>query len=88
MYGMDQGSWMLGGGWMMLGWLWMALIWIVPLVILFALGKYVFGGSKSRPGPVETKRTALDILDEAYARGEVGREDYLQKREDLQKHSM
>ncbi|MDO8703683.1 MAG: SHOCT domain-containing protein [Sulfuricaulis sp.] len=31
----------------------------------------------------EAVKSPLDTLDEAYARGEIGREEYLRKREDL-----
>ncbi|MEK9134532.1 MAG: SHOCT domain-containing protein [Pseudomonadota bacterium] len=31
----------------------------------------------------ETAKSPLDTLDAAYARGEIGREEYLRKREDL-----
>ena len=34
--------------------------------------------SRGRP-----RRTAMDELDERYARGEIDRDDYLQRREDL-----
>lgn len=87
MYGWDHG-WMFGngGGWMIFGWFWMALIGLVPILLLFALVKYLFGhreigvhsrGAKNQP--------ALDILDEVYARGDLTREAYLQKRDDLNK---
>lgn len=33
----------------------------------------------------EAAKSPLDTLDEAYARGEIGRKEYLRKREDLQK---
>lgn len=87
MCGWDYGGWMSGsGGWMIFGWFWMALIWLVPILLLFALAKYLFGSQKSgAPAREETRRSALDILDEVYARGELTREDYLQKRDDLQK---
>ncbi len=78
MYGFNHG-WMFDGGIGWIAWLWMALFMLVPVLLLFALGKYVFGKNS-----VERQRTALDILDEAYARGEIQREDYLQKRADLQ----
>ena len=32
-----------------------------------------------------TEKTALEILDEAYARGGITRDEYFRKREDLQK---
>lgn len=88
MYGWDHGGWMFGngGGWMIFGWLWMAFIGLVPILLLFALVKYLFSNREPGTRPrEETRRTALDILDEAYARGDLTREAYLQKREDLSK---
>ena len=43
-------------------------------------------GASRRPRPVSTatpEKTALDLLDEAYARGDITREEYLRKRDDL-----
>lgn len=88
MYGWDHGGWMFGngGGWMIFGWFWMVLIGLVPILLLFALAKYLFSNRESSTRPKEeTRRAALDILDEAYARGDLAREAYLQKREDLNK---
>jgi len=75
MYGFDHGVWMFGG------WLVMLAIWVLPFVVLFAAIKYLL----SRFGSAGAGKSALDILDEAYARREISREDYLQKRDDLQK---
>jgi putative membrane protein len=75
MYGYDHGAWMVGG------WLLMLLIWLVPIILIVVLVKYLVGG----PRPGGTGKTALDILEEAYARGEISREEFLQKREDLRK---
>lgn len=75
MYGYDHGAWMAGG------WLGMVLIWLVPVVLLLAAVKYLATGS--RPG--EKGKTPLEILEEAYARGEISREEFLQKRDDLKK---
>jgi uncharacterized membrane protein len=33
--------------------------------------------------PAGQEKTALELLDEAYARGEIAREEYLRKRDDL-----
>jgi putative membrane protein len=88
MYGWDHGGGMFGdgGGWMIFGWLWMALIWLVPILLLFALAKHLFSSQKpGAPAKEEMRRTALDILDEAHAHGELTREEYLQKRDDLQR---
>lgn len=73
------------GGWMIFGWLMMILVWLIPVLGLLALVKYLFGSQKSGEPTKETRRTARDILDEAYARGELGRDEYLQKCDDLQK---
>ncbi len=75
MYGFDHGVWMFGG------WLVMLAIWVLPFVALFAAIKYLLG----RSGSSSAKKSARDILDEAYARREISRDEYLQKRDDLQK---
>lgn len=56
----------------------MILVWLVPIV-LFAL--VVLYGIRGRNGNPE--RTALDILDARYARGEIERDEYLKRRADL-----
>ncbi len=64
----DHGSWMFGG------WLSMFLLWIAPFVLLFLALKNYAGN----PAP-----SARELLDEAYARGELSRDEYLKKRDDL-----
>lgn len=87
MHGWEHGGWMFGddGGWMIFGWLWMVLIWLLPILLLFALVKYLLGSKNTGPTREASRRTALDILDETHARGKLTREEYLQKRDDLQK---
>ena len=75
MYGFDHGAWMFGG------WLMMLLVWLVPFVALFVGLKILLGRSR----PPGAAKSALDLLDEAYARREISREEYLQKRDDLQR---
>ena len=48
------------------------------------------GGDTAVHAPVtvdtaRTEKTALELLNEAYARGEISRDEYFRKREDLQK---
>lgn len=47
---------------------------------MYLLGK---PSGKGEPEPGPEQKTPLDILKEAYARGEIGRDEYLQKRQDL-----
>lgn len=75
MYGYDHGAWMLGG------WLGMLLIWVVPIILLLVAIKHLSTGSRSG----EKGKTPLEILEEAYVRGEISREEFLQKRDDLKK---
>ena len=52
---------------------------------IVALLKYLLGkpSGKGEPEAGPEQKTPLDILKEAYARGEIGRDEYLQKRQDL-----
>jgi putative membrane protein len=62
------------------------------VVLLLAGIKFLFSGSDSmlsgpatKQGGRETERRALSILEERYAQGEIGREEFLQKRQDILK---
>lgn len=70
------------GGWMGAGWLAMLLFWVLLIVAIVLAVKWL-----ARPGPpTETReKTARDILDERYARGEIERDEYEQKKSDLKK---
>lgn len=70
------GNW--GWGWGMgLGWLFMILFWGLVLFGAVSLFRVLSGGR--RPG-----RSALEILQQRYARGEISRDEYEQMRRDLQ----
>jgi putative membrane protein len=71
MYGFDHFGMGLGG-------LLMILVWAVLVVLIFLLYRYFSGHRGQRQN-----KTALDILDERYARGEIDREEYLNGRADL-----
>ncbi len=86
MYGPYNHGWMFDGGFgMLFGAFWMILMWGIPFLLIIALLKYLFAkprdkdASEVRP----EQKTPLDILKEIYARGEIGRDEYLQKRDDL-----
>lgn len=68
-------------GGMGIGMIGMAIFWILVIVLIVALVMGVLGsGAKRGKRP---KKTALDILQERYAAGEIEREEYEQKKRDL-----
>ena len=71
MYGYDHFGMGLGG-------LGMILVWIVPLVLLVLLFRRYSGGREDRQG-----KTALEILEERYARGDIDQAEYQKRRADL-----
>lgn len=68
-YGFHEG-WGMGGGWF-----WPLILIVVIVLLLMRRGA---PHSKSSPPP-----TALEELERRYARGEIGREEFLQKKSDL-----
>jgi len=59
----------------------MLLFWGVLIVALVVLGKYIWG-PRTGEGRVSDK-SALDLLKERYARGEIERDEFEQKKRDL-----
>ncbi len=73
-----MGYWGWGMGWGMgFGWLFMILFWALVIVGIVALLRGPSDQSGSRG------KTALEILRERYARGEIQKEEYEQKKRDL-----
>lgn len=74
---------MYGGGWGMgYGGPFMILFWVLIVIGVVLLVKWLAGQSSAGTGPRE--RAPLDILRERYARGEIDREEFEQKRRDLE----
>lgn len=82
----QDSSWRMHDG---MGWGWGGM-WLGPLFMLAALALLVafvvflvrwLGGD--RAAAPKASRTARDLLDERYARGEINREEYLRRRQDL-----
>ena len=78
MWGNDGGY----GWWWGFGALHMLLYWGVLILAIALLVKWLFAGSSRRESPYV--KTALDILKERYARGEIGKEEFEQKKRDLE----
>ncbi len=69
---MYDGHW-FGGGFMWLFWV------LLIVVVVWAVNAATDGGNNSS----EKQRSALDILRERYAKGEINQEEFKQKRSDL-----
>jgi putative membrane protein len=70
-------GWMMDG-WMGFGGMWFG--WLLVIALVAAVVWFVARGARGSNQP-----SALDVLDQRYARGEIGREEYEQKRRDLQR---
>jgi putative membrane protein len=57
-----------------------SLFWVALAVLVIVL---VGRGQRHGAGPFWRRTAALDILEQRYARGEIGRDEYLQKKNDL-----
>jgi putative membrane protein len=80
---------MMGGyGWGSMAWMpFMGIFfWLLILFLVFAVvrgwGRHPMGPSMMGHG-MERRSPALDVLEERYARGEINRDEYLQKKTDI-----
>lgn len=69
-----------GYGWGGMG-IGMALWWVLLGVVVVLLVRYVLRPDKEKDKGAP--KSAREILDERYARGQIGREEYDQKKHDL-----
>ena len=69
------------GGFGLFGGLQMILVWLLPILLIVWLAKSWLGDGSNGSGG----KTALDFLKEAYARGEITRDEFLKKQLDIQK---
>lgn len=71
------------GGGMGLGGLGMLLFWGLVIAGVVLLVRWFGGGPSSSSASPGRGKTALEILGERYARGEIGKEEFEQKKRDL-----
>ncbi len=69
------------GGFGLFGGLPMILVWLLPILLIVWLATSWLGDGSNGSGG----KTALDFLKEAYARGEITRDEFLKKQIDIQK---
>jgi putative membrane protein len=80
-YGWRDHGWGPGmmWGWWGMGWIFMIIFWGLVVVGVIFLIRYLIGTTKTGRG----EESALDILKKRYARGEIDKEEFEQKKKDL-----
>ena len=72
-----------GWGWGMgFGMISMVLFWVLVILGIVVLVRWVGGSSASGTPP---SKTALDLLNERYARGEIDKQDFEERKRDIGK---
>ncbi|HEX8013342.1 MAG TPA: SHOCT domain-containing protein [Casimicrobiaceae bacterium] len=72
----------MGGGFFGFGGVFMILFWVLVIVGIVVLVKWM--ADQSHAGGGSRDKSAIEILRERYARGEINREEYEQKKRDLE----
>ena len=82
--GWHDGPGMMGGwgmGWF--GSIFMLVFWGLVIVGLVLLIRWLVHTTRKDTGPAQGGSRAVDILNERYAKGEIDREEFEQKKQDL-----
>ena len=77
------GPGMMGWGGWGFGWIFMIIFWGLIIVGLVFLVKWLAGLSGSRVPHEKERDSALEILRQRYAKGEINKEEFDQKKRDL-----
>ena len=62
----------------------MWLFWIIVIVVIVLVVKMLIGKNKTTSSTIRSK-TALEILEERYSRGEIDHSEFEQKHRDLER---
>lgn len=63
------------------------IIWVIILIAIVALVVWLLrsvAGPEAHHQPPPRRSAGLDVLEERYARGEINRDEYLQKKKDIE----
>lgn len=77
------GEYGMGWGWGFFGVVHMVLWWALLILGIVVLVKWLAVGFRSARGAQASESRALEVLKERYARGEIGKEEFDQKKRDL-----
>ena len=82
-----------GGGWRMMGsGMWGGWMFLMPVFFILFWGLVIWGivalvrglsGPRSSDSTAPTADSAIEVLKKRYARGEIGKEEYEEKKKDL-----
>ncbi|MEW6034859.1 MAG: SHOCT domain-containing protein [Chloroflexota bacterium] len=86
--GWQSGGWGMMGPWMMGGlgggWVMAIFMVLIPILVIWAIVALVRGtSSQAGTGSSAQTESALEVLKKRYARGEISKEEYEEKRKDL-----
>lgn len=86
MHSHSIGSWFCGPGGLIgvhFGGFFHLIFWVVCLMLLFTLFRTLFANKQHNKIAPTSDSSALTILEERYASGEIDQKEFLQKRKDL-----
>ncbi len=84
-YGQGMGPGMMGWGYGMgwLGMILMALFWVAVIVGIILLIRWIFVSTGAKGHGTTSEDSPLEILKRRYARGDISKEEFEQKKKDL-----